>query len=45
MSSRRRVTLRAEWLGRQLREMREATGVKMSEAGEYLRREDRKTHV
>lgn len=39
MSSRRRVTLRAEWLGRQLREMREATGVKMSEAGEYLRRD------
>lgn len=39
VTSQNRVTLRAQWLGRQLRELREASGLKLSEAGECLKRD------
>lgn len=39
MASRRRVTLRAQWLGRQLRELREENKLKLAEAGECLQRD------
>jgi hypothetical protein len=32
-------TLRAQWLGQQLRALRESTGMKLREAGEYLQRD------
>lgn len=32
-------SLRAQWLGRQLRELREQAGIKMVEAGHYLKRD------
>ena len=38
MSPRRRVTLRAQWLGQQLRELREANGLTLSDAADYLQR-------
>lgn len=39
MNANRRVTLRAQWLGRQLRELREENKLKLSEAGECLKRD------
>ncbi|MEV6984931.1 helix-turn-helix transcriptional regulator [Sphaerisporangium sp. NPDC051017] len=39
MSAKRGMTLRAQWLGRQLRELREAAGLKLPEAGDYIQRD------
>ncbi|WP_424533779.1 helix-turn-helix domain-containing protein [Sphaerisporangium viridialbum] len=39
MSAKRGMTLRAQWLGRQLRELREAVGLKLPEAGDYIQRD------
>ncbi|MGW4640231.1 helix-turn-helix domain-containing protein [Sphaerisporangium sp. NPDC004334] len=39
MSAKRGMTLRAQWLGRQLRELREAAGLKLPEAGAYIQRD------
>jgi transcriptional regulator with XRE-family HTH domain len=33
------VTLRAQWLGKQLRELRESAGLTLKESGEYLQRD------
>ena len=33
------VTLRSQWLGQQLRELREANGLKIKEVAEYLQRD------
>lgn len=38
MAEQRGPTLRAQWLGNELREMREAAGLTLKEVGEYLRR-------
>lgn len=38
MSARRRVTLRAQWLGQQLRELREANELTLNDAADYLQR-------
>lgn len=34
-----RITLRSQWLGQQLRELREAADMKLSDAGEFIRRD------
>ena len=39
MTARRGMTLRAQWLGRQLRELREAAGYTLREAGTYIQRD------
>ncbi|QYC45255.1 Helix-turn-helix domain protein [Nonomuraea coxensis DSM 45129] len=39
MSGKRGVTLRAQWLGKHLRELRERAGLTLKEAGEYLQRD------
>lgn len=39
MSAKRGMTLRAQWLGRQLRELRETAGLKLPEAGDYIQRD------
>ncbi|MEV0823778.1 helix-turn-helix domain-containing protein [Nonomuraea rubra] len=39
MSAKRGVTLRAQWLGKHLRELRERAGLTLKEAGEYLQRD------
>lgn len=39
MSAKRGMTLRAQWLGRQLRELREAAGFTLKEAGTYIQRD------
>ncbi|MEV5412915.1 helix-turn-helix transcriptional regulator [Thermopolyspora sp. NPDC052614] len=39
MSAKRGMTLRAQWLGRQLRELREAAGLTLREAGTYIQRD------
>ncbi|MFI7640214.1 helix-turn-helix domain-containing protein [Nonomuraea sp. NPDC049400] len=39
MSGKRGVTLRAQWLGKHLRELRESAGLTLKEAGEYLQRD------
>lgn len=36
--AKRGPTLRAQWLGQQLRDLREAAGLRLSDAGEYLQR-------
>lgn len=38
MSAQRRVTLRAQWLGQQLRELREANDLTLRDAADYLQR-------
>lgn len=38
MSARRRVTLRAQWLGQQLRELRDANELTLNDAADYLQR-------
>ncbi|MFD1536950.1 helix-turn-helix domain-containing protein [Nonomuraea guangzhouensis] len=39
MSGKRGVTLRAQWLGKHLRELRESAGLTLKEAGDYLQRD------
>lgn len=39
MMPKRGPTLRAQWLGQQLRELREAAGLKLADAGEYIQRD------
>lgn len=39
MTGKRGVTLRAQWLGKHLRELRETAGLTLKEAGEYLQRD------
>ncbi|GAA2209692.1 helix-turn-helix transcriptional regulator [Nonomuraea monospora] len=39
MSGKRGVTLRAQWLGKHLRELRERAGLTLKDAGEYLQRD------
>lgn len=39
MSTRREPTLRAQWLGQQLRDLREAAGLTLKDAGEYVQRD------
>ncbi len=39
MSVKRGMTLRAQWLGRQLRELRESSGLLLKDAGEHLGRD------
>lgn len=39
MSPQRRPTLRSQWLGRQLRELREGCELKLSEVGEFIQRD------
>ncbi|MFC7386872.1 helix-turn-helix domain-containing protein [Sphaerisporangium rhizosphaerae] len=39
MSAKRGVTLRSQWLGKQLRELREAAGLTLKEAGDFLQRD------
>lgn len=34
-----RITLRSQWLGQQLRELREAVNMKLSDAGEFIQRD------
>lgn len=38
-TARRKVTLRAQWLGKMLRELRESNGYTLKEAAEYLQRD------
>ena len=38
MSKKPRPTLRSQWLGQSLRELRDATGLTLVRAGEYLQR-------
>lgn len=38
MSTEEHVTLRAQWLGQELRRLREAQGLKLKDVGEYLQR-------
>lgn len=39
MATESRVTLRAQWLGRQLRDLREAAYLRLRDVGEYLKRD------
>ncbi|MFC7387595.1 helix-turn-helix domain-containing protein [Sphaerisporangium rhizosphaerae] len=39
MNAKRAMTLRAQWLGRQLRELREASGFTLKEAGGFIQRD------
>ncbi|GII79233.1 transcriptional regulator [Sphaerisporangium rufum] len=39
MAGKRGMTLRAQWLGRQLRELREAAGLTLTEAGKFIQRD------
>jgi transcriptional regulator with XRE-family HTH domain len=39
MSAKRGVTLRSQWLGKQLRELREAAGLTLKDAGDFLQRD------
>lgn len=39
MSAKRGVTLRSQWLGKQLRELREAANLTLKETGEFLQRD------
>ncbi|MFB9471495.1 helix-turn-helix domain-containing protein [Nonomuraea salmonea] len=39
MSGKRGGTLRAQWLGKQLRDLRERAGLTLKEAGEYVQRD------
>jgi transcriptional regulator with XRE-family HTH domain len=39
MNGKRGVTLRAQWLGKHLRELRETAGLTLKEAGDYLQRD------
>ncbi|WP_250562190.1 helix-turn-helix domain-containing protein [Sphaerisporangium fuscum] len=39
MAGKRGMTLRAQWLGRQLRELREAADLTLSDAGNYMQRD------